>query len=416
MANDKELEAQEAAKAADAASTTEVSVELTKEMVEKFEEYSAKVDEKIDSIKKNFAFHGSESEEGKIELTKAQKAKEAVEFVKAVQGDNKEVATKYSDERAKALGWSEREKAISIGGSAGSEYLVPTVFETEILATFDSYDGIISLADVQTFNRPGHVFNMNELDTRVVAWFVDEDGTGLTGSQPTFSEPQIAIADLMGSTDITLDFMEDTEVDIMSNLSRQYAEEFAKKIEARIVDGDVTVSGVITKGIFNTAGANEILIATTTTGYSGVDANDVENAYFSAINIDHLQDTNKNGSWIMSALTLQKLRANIRAASGDNDTISVFDPAKMTLLGRPVVLTNQAPTPATTTSNPFIVYGDLRTHLKVRRKAGLTMKLNDMGTSRSGRNLNWQPGRELVVRQRIGHQVVLVEGLTRIAT
>lgn len=415
MAQDKELEALEAAKEAEKAATTEVSVEITKEMAEKFEEFEAKLDEKIGSIKKSFAFHGTEQESAK-ELTKAQKAKQAVEFVKAVQGGDVVTARKYSDERANALGWSEREKALSDAGSAGSEYLVPTVFETEIRATFDNYDEIIRDADVQTVNRPGYVFNLNELDTRVVAWFTDEDGAGLTASQPTFSEPQIAIADLMGSTDLTLDFMEDTEVDIMSNLSRQYGEQFAQKIQARLINGDVTVSGVVTKGIFNAAGTNEILIANTTSGYSGVTADDIENAYFSAISIDHFQQANKDGSWYMSALTLQKLRANIRAASGDNDTISVFDPARMTLSGRPVVLTNQAPTPATTTSNPFIVYGNLANHLKVRRKAGLTMKLNDMGTSRAGRNLNWQPGRELVVRQRIGHQVVLTEGLTVIKT
>jgi len=413
----KEQEVLEAEKAAVAATTSEVSIEITKELVEKFNEFETKLDEKISNAQKKFAFHGVEGDDAaKAVLTKAQKTKGAVEFIKAVQSGNDGVARKYSNERASGLGWSDREKAISNAGSAGSEFLVPTVFETEILATFDTYDELISNADVQTFNKPGYIFKMNELDTRVVAWFTDEYGLGLTASQPTFSEPQIAITDLMGSTDLTLDFMEDTEADIMSNLSRQYGEQFAQKIQARLVNGDVTISGVVTKGIFNTAGTNQVLLDNTTSGYTGVNANDFREAYFSAINIDHFQNANKNGKWYMSPLTLLAVQNTIAAASNNNERISIFDDSRMTLLGRPVVLTNQAPTPTTTVSNPFVVYGDLKQHLKIRRKAGLTMKLNDMGTSRSGLNLNWQPGRELVVRQRIGHQVVLAEGLTTIAT
>lgn len=401
---------------------TEVKVVLTDEITEKIEEMFRKSFEAKEKAEKNFRLHGTEND--KVEVTKAQQKAEVADFIRAVARGDREKATEYSDKRAKSLRLNEYElidrriatKAISSSGAAGSDYLVPTVFEAEILATFDSYDEIISDADVKSFNRPGNVFNLNELDTRVVVWASDEDSTGMTASQPTYSEPMIGLTDWLGSTTITLDFLEDTEVDIMSDLSRQFGEEMAKKIQARLINGDVTVSGVVTKGVLNTSGLNEVLIANTTGGFATVTANDIENAFFDAISVDHFQRENQNGTWYMNAVTLYNLRKNIRSSSSDRDYLSIFDPVKMTLMGRPLKLTNQFPTPTTTTSDPFVLYGNLRNHLKIRRKRGITMKVNDQGTTRDGRNLNYQLGRELVVSQRIGHQVVLAEGLTVLAT
>lgn len=371
-----------------------------------------------------FAFHGAAGDEVVADEKKA--VKDANEFFRAVARGDVAKAVEFSDQRVKTLNLDRNEmfergiatKTINTSGTlgAGSNYLVPTVFETQILETFDSYDEIIADADVQTFNRPGNIFKLNELDTRVIVWATDEDSAGTTASQPTYSEPQIAIQDWFGSTTVTLDFLEDTEVDIMADLSRQYVEEMSKKLQARLINGDVTISGVVTKGILNTSGLNEVLIANTTGGYTTVGPNDIENAYFSAISIDHFQRENQDGTWYMNGSTLAYLRKNIRAAANYSDYVSIFDPVKMTLMGRPVKITNQMPTPTTTLSNPFIVYGKLSNHLKIRRKRGITMKVNDMGTAKDGRNLNWQLGRELVVTQRIGHQVVLAEGLTVIST
>lgn len=404
---------------------SEVKVEITPELAERMEEGFKKLEEKLEKKQKSFAFHGTET--SKKELDETTKNKEAVEFIRAVARGDHAKAVEFSDQRAKSLRWGANEifeaniatKAIQDAAAlgAGSDYLVPTVFETQIHASFDNYDELISDADVMTYNKPGYIFKLNELlSNRVIVWPVDESATGLTASQPTYTEPQIAVQDWMGSTDITLDFLEDTEVDIMSDLSRQYGEELAKKLQERLTNGDVTVSGVVTKGILNTAGMNEVLIANTTGGYATVTAQDIENAYFDAIGLNHYQDNNKRGTWYMNALTMNALRSNIRANTTFRDVISIFNEAEMTILGRPVKLLSSFPTPTTTTSDPFIVYGDLKKHLIVRRKRGITMKVNDMGTSRSGRNLNYQLGRELVVSQRIGHQVVLAEGLTKIST
>src|SRR5690606_24026898 len=115
----------------------------------------------------------------------------------------------------------------------------------------------------------------------------DEDSAGYTASQPSYSQPQIGLTTWIGSSTITLEFLEDTEVDIMSDLSRQFGEEMAKKVQARLINGDVTVSGVVTKGILNTAGTNEILMLNTASGFSGIAAYDIENAYFDAISTDY---------------------------------------------------------------------------------------------------------------------------------
>lgn len=401
---------------------TEVKVTLTPEVVEKIEEAYRKGLEDLKSSQKEFRFHGTEST--KLKATKAEKRAEVAEFIRAVARKDVAKAMELSDKRSKSLMLDTRElverniatKAITSAGSAGSDYLVPEVFETEIYGAFDNYDEIISDADVRTFNRPGNIFSLNELDTKVKVWASDENATGMTASQPTYSEPQIALTDWIGSTTITLDFLQDTEVDIMADLTRQFGEQMAYAVQNRLINGDVTVSGVVTKGLLVASGTNEVLIANPTSGFSAISANDIENAYFDAISIDGFQRTNQAGTWYMNGVTLYNLRKNIRAATGDRDYLSLFDPAAMTLMGRPLKLVNLFPTPATTVSDPFIAYGKLSEHLKIRRKSGITMKVNDQGTTRDGRNLNYQLGRELVVTQRIGHQVVLAEGLTIIKT
>lgn len=401
---------------------TSVNLELTPELAEKIEETFRKGVENLQEKQKKFSYHGTA--QAQAELNAATKKAEVNEFIRAVARGDVEKAVAISDVRAEALSYTKKDfyeqnirtKVITSAGSAGSDFLVPEIFETEVQAFFDSYDEIIQDADVQNYNKPGNLFNLNELDTRVTVWASDENSTGMTSSQPSFSEPQIGITDWIGATTITLDFFEDTEVDIMSLLSRLYGEEMAKKVQARLINGDVTVSGVVTKGILNAAGLNQVFIANTAGGYSTVAAGDIEEAFFDAISIDSFQRENQDGKWYMNALTLQKLRNNIRTNASNKDMLSVFDQYQMTLLGKPIRFSNQFPTPATTVSDPFIVYGNLKNHLKIRRKRGMTMKINDQGTTRDGRNLNYQLGRELVVSQRIGHQIVLPEGLTVICT
>lgn len=388
----------------------EASVTITPELVAKIEDSVKKAVSDLKEAKKDFVFHGSKSSE--VEFKKAEAKELAVKFVKDI-AQGRDFNTSESIKTVHET----RMKGINGGVDANGGFLVPEVFETDIFATFDNYNEILQDANIVTFNRPGRVFNLNELSTRVTAYFTDENSTGVTGSTPTFTEPQIAIYDVLGACDITEDFMEDTEADIMSNLALQFGEAHAQKIQSRLIDETVTVSGVVMKGIFTKGnGATTVTQATTASGYTAIKAGDIENLYFNAIAIDNFQAANKNGKFYMDPLTLKALRDNIRAAATENDYLTIFNTAEMTLLGRPVVLTNQAPTPATTVSDPYVLYADLSKHLQIRRKRGLTMKINTQGTSLSGRNLNYQLGRELVVTQRIGHCLTLTRGMVHLVT
>lgn len=404
---EKSLLAELKAKEVEAEKALEVSVKLTPEIEEAISKQVKAIEAKLVEKQKAFKFHGGAKSEA--EAAETEEKLKSLHFVNAIlEGD-----------RAKAIelgGGAERAKALNISNNGTGGFLVPTIFETDILGKFDSYSEIIADADVQTWNKPGNIFKFNELSTRVNVFYVDENGTGLTSSTPTYTEPSLAIADLLGSTTLTLDFLEDTEVDTMGDLARQYGEGMANKLQARLINGDVTVSGVVTKGIFNVAGTNALRVTATAAGYTGILPSDLEAMYFSAISIDHFQEANKDGKFYMHPQTLAAMRKNVRNNTAVKDYISVFDPIQMTVMGRPIVMTNQAPIPTTTTSNPFVVYGNLKNHLVVRRKRGLTMKVNDSGTAADGRNLNYQNGRELVVSQRIGHQVVLAGGLTTLTT
>jgi HK97 family phage major capsid protein len=411
MADEKTLTAEEQASidAANKASDTEVKLEITSDVVERIEESVAKSVEAAMAAKKEFRFHGSKESETKAKALDAKAT--ANLFIKHIaQGRDA-----WNSEVIHGV-HANRSKTITGGVDANGGFLIPTVFETNIEATFDTYSEIIGDADIISFDRPGRVVSLNELVTRVTGFSGVGEDYAMTASTPTYSEPQVAVRNYGGATDITEDFMEDTETDIMSNLSRQYGEEMAKILQADLISGVVT-NGITASGIFEKGmGATTVAQATTASGYTVVTPQDLENVYFTAIAIDHFQNANKDGKFYMDPATLQALRSNIRVSTAGKDDISIFDPVEMTILGRPIVMTNQAPTPATTVSDPYVLYGNLGAHLKIARKRGMTMKINTSGTSLGGRNLNYQLGRELVVTQRIGFQTILKNGLVQLVT
>lgn len=392
----------------------EAKVTVTKELVEMVEESVAKAVEGAIKAKKELRFHGTKQAESKA--TKADKKVELNTYVKSL------MISKDSEEYGEAMkviknAHIARAKTITGSVDANGGFLVPTVFETPILETFDTYDEVTRLYNMVDFNRPGKVFNLNELSSRVQVYRgVGENYNG-TASTPTFTEPQIAIDNYFGATTITEDFMEDTETDIMSSLRQQYGEQFNKVWQNTTINSTITVSGVVSNGFF-VKGNGATTVTGTTGSYTSLQAEDLEKLYFTAISIDSYQDSNKNnGVFVMHPLTLQALRSNIRSAGNQNDFISLFNnEVEMTILGRPVITTNQAPTPATTTSDPYVFYGDLSKHVQARRKRGLTMKINDQGTTLDGRNLNYQLGRELVLTMRVGAQITETIGMTHLIT
>lgn len=393
----------------------EVKIKVDELFAEKTEEAVAKLSEALDAKIKKFSFHGG-SEESKAELKDVSQKLTTANFVKAMA-----TASPRNPEAYKILDavHADRLKTINHTDDSTGGFLVPTVFETQIQETFDTYSEFIQDADVQDYNKAGHVFNLNELSSdRVVVYYnVTEDSTGVTASTPTYTEPQIAVSDMLGSTDITLDFLEDKEVDIMADLSRQYGEQMAKVFQNELINGDTTVSGIVQKGVINLASTANYDIAATASGYTGVSFKDLEGAYAAAVSIDHFQDANRDGKFYMNESAWQAVKDNlVTDSSGGQYSYNPFTGVEYRANGRPVVTTNQLPTPATTTSNPFIVYANLNKHLKIRRKRGMTMKVNDQGTSLGGRNLNYQLGRELVVSQRIGYVYVLQAGITLIRT
>lgn len=390
--------------------TQEVKFTITPEFEEKVEEGVAKALEAREAARKQVYFHGTQ--ESQAELDSKEKSAEAYEFLRD--------AAKGMDARTSEVikrVHSSREKAITGGVDANGGFLVPEVFETDIRASFDSYSELISDSNVINVNKPGRIFNLNELVTRVSTFRTSEDSwAGLTASTPTFSEPQIGIDGYGGAVTIFDNFIEDAELDIMPNLARQFGESLARNFQTTLATRIVTASGVVSRGIFVAGnGMTTVSQATTSSGYTAVGAQDIENMYFTAINVDHYQDANKEGKFYMSPLAYRSLRANVRQAN-DQDYLSLFDPVAMTFLGRPIVLLNLAPTPATTVSNPYIVYGNLSRIVNVVRKRGMTMKINTQGTSLDGVNLNYQLGRELVVSERIGHQLTEVASGVQLVT
>lgn len=395
-----------AAQAEQNAGGYETKLSITAETQEKLEEMAQRAVEKAEQKRKELTFHGTEQSEK--EYSQAEKRAKAAQFL--------HTAASGSFDELKQLNSEINQKAVNVSDDSTGGFLVPDVFESEVQATFDSYNEIISDADVQNFNRPGNTFKLNELDTRMDFYFTGEDSSGVTASTPTFTEPQIAIYKVLGTADITEDFMEDNETDILSLLSSIAGEGMAKKIQPRLLNDIVTESGVTLYGVGSKGNGATTVTMSASGGYTNITADDTRRAYFQAINLDHFQDANKDGKFYMNPLVMQEILEDVAANAGGQYSYSPFAAPAERLAGRPVVLTNQAGTPTTTTSEVVALYGNLNRHLKIRRKRGMTMKVNTSGTSLGGRNLNYQEGRELVFTQRIGHQTVLRDGLVHLVT
>ncbi|CAN5541781.1 hypothetical protein BH10BAC5_BH10BAC5_05970 [soil metagenome] len=253
-------------------------------------------------------------------------------------------------------------KNINLEGiSADGGYLVPIEFEAQVVKL---------LIDHGVFRRNCTVAGMNSktltkprLLTGVSATFTSEASEG-GQSNPTFEQITWTRKKLDVTTGLSRELIEDSGVDIMSELSQIVANAMAQKEDEQGFKGN----GSPITGVFNASGVQSIVL-------SGANPNTLTYSKLAGV-ITAIRSVGlKDAKWYMHRSILG-LILNLTDGSGTQ----IFDPAVFlatkNLLGYPVELSEELNDSSSVSGKPVIFFGNLK-HSVLRERKGLYMRMSD---------------------------------------
>lgn len=349
---------------------------------------------------KNYArkFRFTESAEDGAKLAQVEKQVGVVKFLNALKNEDWNYVREQSAQRAKAL----NETTANAGG-----YLVPEEFERMLNSAYDEYSEI--RRDATVLSMSSDVKRLNELTAKVS---VAKKGelVAIVDTVPTFGESVLTAEKYTASTTLSEELIEDSEIDIVSEIARMFGEQIAYAEQNSFVNSAVSGS----EGLLQVAGVTAISLITGTT--------------FAELSFDDLAAMQKSlftynkaeamrGKFYMSMTAYNALRTSKASTSGNYFYMPAVptQEAPATAWGRPIVVLNEFPT-TTATATKFVVYADLKKHFFIGDRRGIRIKVNTSGTSASGHNLNIQDAREMVVTKRTAQATSLEAGIITLAT
>jgi HK97 family phage major capsid protein len=362
-------------------------------------------------------------------------AKKANFSGKAVDAAKAEVAEKMSKtgQFFKHLSEGNKEKAIEVSKSAwGSRYgktlntsddsaIVPTEFATDLIKNMESYSQLRQNAKVRTMNAG--VVKLNELDTKVTV-SVPGENTGLTASEPTFTERTITARGYIGGTNWTYELEQDSEINVLAELREEFAEAFAREEQYFFLNSAVAGS----EGLLQVTGTNNYdLGGSTTSGsvdFTDMTAGDIENA-FAALKTLGMSRA-MNAKLYLSPDILAAVSARVTASVGYQEMAKIgYENGRITrVAGLEVVEigdtdgagNNMLPQLSdTAVSTKFAFIADLSKTLVIGDRLGVEFEVINAGTFNSV-NLNETGGRMLRGIKRTGHAVTLPENIMFLRT
>lgn len=395
-ADEAEIKAGEVEAMAEADKGSEVSIKLPENFDEIIAEKVAKASEAHAKAQKKFNF--TNKVEDKAKMDKSAKVAEANKFIQLVAKGNYAEAAELETVKSRA-------KALDSQTSATAGVLVPEIFESEIFSNFDTFNEIIGDARVITTNQPGDVINYRQLDSKVTVYQVGELEP-VTASNPSYTNPDLYFDKYMAEVVMSEELLEDTDTDLMSNLSTQINEKYAQTIQNRFVNSAVTNK----EGLLQWAGTGVVTIGNAGS-YLNTTFADLKQMQ-TAMSANYNKSEAQTGRYYMNVLTWDAIIDNTTTSGSaySQYAINPFEGTPARAHGRDVRVVNEIATP-TVTGTKFAIFADLSKHLIIARKRGLRMAVNTTGTASDGTNLNTEDARQLVMSARIGHVVVLPSGV-----
>lgn len=281
-------------------------------------------------------------------------------------------------------------KALRVADGTTGGYLAPDQFVADMIKGLVEVSPLRQAARVGSTSA-GAVILPKRTGTMTAKW-VGETETR-PGTEPTYGQLEIPIHEIACWVDVSNRLLEDSAINLESELASDFAEEFGRTEGVAFVSGDGVKKPL---GVMNAPGVPAV---------AGGSA--------SAIAADGLLDLlydlpavyRNNGAWLLNGTTLGLLR-KIKDGQGNylwQPAIAAGQPE--TLLGRPIVEAVDMPDVA---ANAFpIAYGDWGRAFRIYDRVGLSV-LRDPYTQQTNGIVRFH------ARRRVGAAVVLPEAVRKL--
>lgn len=285
---------------------------------------------------------------------------------------------------------AEEVRALIVGDDTKGGYLAPAEFQAEVIK------GIVEISPIRQAVRVGSTgagsVILPKLTGRPTATWVGED-EDRDETTMTYGQLEIPIHELACFIDVSQKLLEDSAINVESEVASELSQEFALKESAAFSNGNGVKKPL---GIQQVKNIGEIVNG---------DVSDVSADKLIAMMYALPAPYRNSGSWLMNGTTLGKIRT-LKDAQGNylwQPSYQAGQPS--TLLGRPVI---EDPTMPDVGNGTFpIMYGDFAKAYRVYDRVGMSI-LRDPYTQATKGMVRFH------ARRRVGGGPVLAEALRKL--
>lgn len=263
----------------------------------------------------------------------------------------------------------EHRNALQVGTSSEGGYLVPTEFETKLVALLVNLDPIRALAHKITTASDRNI----PIETSKGSFaYIAEEAAYAVNSDPAFGQVVLSSFKSGGIIKVADELLQDSFFDLQSYLLSNAADRFNTLEETNFAAGDGSGKP---KGIFATTSVGGVTVPNTNAGSTSVITFDNLVDVYHALGRPYRQ----SATWVMNDATVKYLRKIKTGLSGD--VTYVWQPSLVAgqpdmILGRPVVVTGGAPTIASAAVTVALV--DLSKYYIADRLGTTMQRLNEL--------------------------------------
>ena len=285
---------------------------------------------------------------------------------------------------------AEEVKSLITGDDPGAGYLVPAQYVTQMIRQLVQFSPVRQAARVGATANPSVILPVR---TGVTNALWDGETEPASESDPTFAQLEIFTCGMKTYTDISVQTLEDSAIDLNAELNDALGRDFSKK------EGTAFVNGT---GVKQPRG---IMVHPSVSFIPGGDASNL--TADGLIDLFHaLPPAYRNvGAWMMNGTTVGAVRKLVTSTGHPLwvDSLAAGNPP--TILGRPVI--EAIDMPDVGAGNFPIVFGDFNSAYRIYDRVGLTV-LRDPFTQAANGLVRFH------ARRRVGGDVVLPEAIRKL--
>lgn len=280
-------------------------------------------------------------------------------------------------------------RALIVGDDTKGGYLAPAEFQAEVIK------GIVEISPIRQAVRVGSTSAgsviLPKLTGRPTAQWVGED-EDRPETNMTYGQIEIPVHEIACYIDVSLRLLEDSAINVESEIAAELSQEFAGKESAAFSNGD---------GAKKPVGIQRIPITEIANGDTAKLSSDaLIKMLFGTPSVYR-----NNGSWLMNGTTLAAIMTFKDAGGNYIWQPSLAEGRPSTLLGRPII---EDPTMPDAAAGTFpIIYGDFSKAYRIYDRVGMSI-LRDPYTQATKGMVRFH------ARRRVGGGPVLTEALRKL--